>query len=116
MSKKEPSHIIVIDRKKSTPGGVNQKMDLIITLLKELKLMDAATQAALDKLNAAVAEDTNVTNAVVVLLQGMAAQIAELKKGTTDPAVIAALDAAAEIVASNTKKAADAVVANTPSA
>ncbi len=83
-------------------------------LLGDLINMDATTQAKLDALAAATAKNTTIEQSVETLLTGLSAQIAELKKGVTDPAVLAAIDAAAELVAANNAKFAAAVVANTP--
>lgn len=79
-----------------------------------LMALDATTQTSLDNLNAAVAQQTTVESSVETLLTGLSAQIATLKTGQTDPAVIAAIDAAAGIVSANNAKAQAAVVANTP--
>lgn len=98
--------------------GVTGQLDQIITLLTailaEEKTMDAATQASLDKLNLAVTEQTTVEASVETLLTGLSAQIAALKAGVTNPAVIAALDAATAIITADNTKTAAAVVANTP--
>jgi hypothetical protein len=99
-------------------AGVTQRLDQILTrlgvLTTQVTHMDAAAQAKLDALNAEVAKQTTVESSVETLLTGLSAQIAELKKGVTDPAVLAALDAATALVAANNAKAAAAVVANTP--
>ncbi len=78
--------------------------------------MDAATQKSIDNLNAQVAAETKADAAVVALLEGLAAQIKTLGSGVTDPAVLAAIDAAAAIVKTNADASAAAVVANTPAA
>lgn len=78
--------------------------------------MDATTQTSIDQLNAAVAAQTTVEASVETLLTGMAAQIAALKTGQTDPAVLAAIDSASAIVGANNAKASAAVAANTPAA
>jgi hypothetical protein len=101
-------------------GSVGQKLDEIITQLSvittQVQNMDAATQAKLDALNTAVAANTTVEQSVETLLTGLAAQIASLKTGVTDPAVLAAIDSATAIVSANNAKFADAVTANTPAA
>lgn len=76
--------------------------------------MDAQTRAALDNLNLEVAREATVDASVITLLNGLSAQIAALKAGQTDPAVIAAIDAATAIVKADTDKRAAAVVATTP--
>jgi hypothetical protein len=96
---------------------VESKLDLLITLVsdltKELRHMDATTQASLDKLTQAVADETTVEQSVETLLTGLAAEIADLKKNQTDPAVLAAIDSATAIVTSNNDKFKAAVTANT---
>lgn len=86
------------------------------TLIKRIDKMDAATQAALVRLQDAVAAETTVENSVIALLNGLSAQILDLKNQTSDPAVAAALQAAADLVTANTTKLSDAVTANTPTA
>ncbi len=78
--------------------------------------MNADTQAALDKLNATVTEQTTVEASIETLLTGLSEQISALKNDQTDPAVIDAINAAAAIVSANNAKASAAVVANTPAA
>jgi hypothetical protein len=78
--------------------------------------MNADIQAALDNLNTQVTAQTTVEDSIETLLTGLSAQIAALKTGVTDPAVIAAINSAAEIVANNVARAQAAVTANTPAA
>lgn len=85
----------------------------IVNLLKEMIKMDAQTQASIDKLNAETARQTTIEASVETLLTGLVKLINDLKVGQTDPAVIAAIDAAAAIVKSDNDKL-EAVVANTP--
>jgi hypothetical protein len=75
--------------------------------------MDAVLQASIDKLNAETARQTTIESSVETLLTGLVKLINDLKVGQTDPAVIAAIDAAAAIVKSDNDKL-EAVVANTP--
>lgn len=86
------------------------------SLSRKVTRMDANTQTALDNLNAAVADETTIEQSVETLLNGLSAQIAELKAGQTDPAVVAALDAASALVRGNNDKFKAAVLANTPAA
>ena len=95
-------------------ASVTQKIDRLLTLVEQVITMDAATQAKLDALSVETTKQTTIEQSVETLLNGLSAQIAELKKGQTDPAVLAALDAATAIVASNNAKFAAAVQANTP--
>lgn len=90
--------------------------ELILQLIKKVEHMDAATQTALDNLNKAVAADTTVEKSVETLLQGLSAQILDLKNQTSDPAVAAAIQQAADIVNANVAAASAAVTANTPAA
>ena len=85
----------------------------IVNLLKEMIKMDAQTQASIDKLNAETARQTTIEASVETLLTGLVKLINDLKVGQTDPAVIAAIDAAAAIVKSDNDKL-EVVVANTP--
>lgn len=84
--------------------------------LKGHEMLDPQTQAALDALAAAVSEETTVAGSVNTLLDGQAAQIEQLKNGVTDPAVLAAISAAVEIVKANNASMAAHVVSNTPAA
>ena len=93
---------------------VSQLIAAVTALSGKVDRMDTQVQAALDKLSVEVNRQTDIETSVKTLLEGLAAQIAALKVGQTDPAVIAALDAAAELVRSNNDKLAADVVANTP--
>lgn len=93
---------------------LEQLLGQIKLLEKKVDKMDATTQASVDKLNAAVAQETTIEQSVETLLIGLSAMILQLKQGQTDPAVIAAIDAAAAIVTSNNDKATAAITANTP--
>jgi uncharacterized coiled-coil protein SlyX len=100
----------------SADCAIGRRLDLILARLEQLIMIDATTQKSLDNLNAAVAAQTTVEASVETLLTGMAAQIAALKTGVTDPAVLAAIDSAAAIVIADNAKTAAAVAANTPAA
>lgn len=76
--------------------------------------MDQATQAALKTLNDNVTAETTVVASVVTLLNGLSAKITALAASQSDPAVVAAINAAAAIVANDVATAAAAVSANTP--
>jgi hypothetical protein len=95
----------------------DSKLDKILFQIGVLSLrmahMDAATQAALTNLGDAVAEQTTIETSVETLLNGLSAQILDLKNQQTDPAVVAALQSAADLVNSNNAKFKAAVVANT---
>ena len=101
-------------------GSLDRKLDQILSRLqaaeaKEIR-MDAKMTASLAKLNTSVEEQTSVEQSIETLLTGLSAQIASLKQGQTDPAVIDAIDKAAALVSSNTAAAKAAVIANTPAA
>lgn len=85
-----------------------QKLDSILDLLSAIQRKEVQMSAALDALAVQVAENTAVEQAALVLIQGIAAQLLELKE---DPAAIAAL--AAQLDATSEALAA-AVLANTP--
>jgi hypothetical protein len=94
-------------------GSADRKLDRILALLEKQIMIDATTQKSLDDLNAAVAAETQVETSVETLLTGLSDQIAALKTGVTDPAVLAAIDSATAIVTADTARAAAAVAANT---
>lgn len=78
--------------------------------------MNADLQAKFDDLEAKVTAETTVEQSAVSLLRGLSAQIAELKTGVTDPAVLARIDALSAAVAATTTDLSNAVAANTPAA
>lgn len=79
--------------------------------------MKADVQAKLDELNAAVAEDTTVDGSAGTALDGLTALLAAAVKGaTTDPDVLAALDAAIAKIKTNNATLGAKIVANTPAA
>jgi hypothetical protein len=98
---------------KRTLDHVSQLNGLMFDLTQEIRHMDAKTQASLDNLTTAVTAETTVEASVETLLTGLAAEIATLKAGATDPAVIAAIDSATAIVTANNAKFQAAVTANT---
>lgn len=75
------------------------------------------TQALAD-LNAATTQQTTIEKSIETLLNGLSAVILGLKQqpGNDDPAVAAAIDAAAAIVKHNNDAITAAIVANTPAA
>lgn len=86
---------------------------LLICLKGNEMAFDPATQASTDALKAAVAANTSIKGSVDTLLDGLAAQLAALKTGKTDPAVLAIIDEATAIVLANNKEMGDHVLANT---
>lgn len=91
---------------------IGKKLDLIIKLLEELKVMSSTVSANLLALQAQVAQNTSVEASAVTLIQGLAAQIAAAVNSGDDaalPALTASLNASATALAA-------AITANTPAA
>lgn len=108
-------------------GGNNTAIDIIVgklntlinhVILLEIKVgkMDASTQTSLTNLAAKVQAETDAVSAAQTAFTGLVAEILKLKDGQTDPAVNAAIDAAAAIVDTNNKALAAAIPANTDAA
>ena len=91
-------------------SAVGQKLDLIITMLTESKVRENKMATDLSALQAEVERNGQVDQSAIVLLNGLAAKIEELK---TDPA---ALQAFADSLKGSSDALAAAVVANTPAA
>jgi hypothetical protein len=87
---------------------VNHKLDKILFILKGLSRMEEIMTQALVNLEAAVQENTSLDDSIVTLVEGLAAQIAELKD---DPAKLQAL---ADSLVAKSQKMKDAILANTP--
>ena len=91
--------------------GIMARLDQMeIALLGQLQTQGIKMTAEFDALQAEVAKNSEVDQSVIVLLQGLSAQIMALKD---DPVALAAM--AANLAASS-QALADAVVANTPAA
>jgi hypothetical protein len=90
------------------------RVDDIQDKVGRLMAIDAAAQKSLDNLTTQVAAETDAETAAEAAFTGLAAQIAGLKTGQTDPAVLAAIDNAAALVQANAAKLSAAVAANTP--
>lgn len=88
--------------------------DLLIHFFTRLESFMADVKASLDALTAKVNAEATVEQSAITLLQGLSAQIAALKSGSTDAATAAAIDALASQVGTQTQTLADAVTANTP--
>lgn len=86
------------------------KLDEALHLLRAIKRQEEQMSVELDALTVQVTENTDVENSAILLLQGLAAQIAAIKD---DPVKLAAL--ATSLKASATALA-EAITANTPSA
>ena len=77
------------------------KLDLVLARLTSIEDKEIAMSAELDRLTAQVAETTSVEQSAIVLIQGIAAQLAA---AATDPVKLAAL--AASLQTSSTALAA----------
>jgi hypothetical protein len=89
---------------------VTNKLDAILKMLRESKKREVGMSAQFDALKAKVAANTTVVGSALVLIDGLAQQIRDLKD---DPAALEAL--AAELEATNTATAAK-ILENTPAA
>jgi hypothetical protein len=89
-------------------NNITKKLDNILKILGIIQRKEEAMSAELDALTAQVTANTDVENSAILLIQGIAAQLAAIKD---DPAKIAAL--ATSLKASADSLAA-AVTANTP--
>jgi hypothetical protein len=86
---------------------VTQKLDEILRILRTLVKVEVFEMAKLDELQAQVASNTDVVQSAIVLISGLAD---ELAAAATDPAAVQAL---AEQLRANNQVLADAVAANT---
>lgn len=87
---------------------VNKKLDEILKLLDVIRRKEDVMSAELDALTVQVTANTDVEASAILLLQGLAAQIAALK---TDPVALQALSNSLKMSADNL---AAAITANTP--
>jgi len=87
---------------------VSEKLDEILIILESIQRKEAHMSKELDELQAAVEENTVLDGSIIELVNGLAAQILDLKD---DPAKLAAL--AASLKTSSSAIAA-AIQANTP--
>jgi len=89
-------------------GSIHRKLDAILAAIERLTTQGTTIMADLTSLTTQVAQNTTVEGSAVVLIQGLAAQLAA---AGTDPAKLA--DLQAQLNTSATALAA-AVAANTP--
>jgi len=87
-----------------------EKLDLILDAVNNLVRQEKEIMADLTTLTDQVRQNTEVDASAIVLLNGLSAQIAQIK---TDPE---ALQALADQLKSSAASLADAVTANTPAA
>jgi hypothetical protein len=92
-------HHVLVPVEMST--GIQDRLDKILGLLQENQTQEVKIMQEFDDLKAAVAAETEVTQAAVTLIDGLAAKLDALKDAPTSEAVQAL---------------ADAVAANTPAA
>jgi hypothetical protein len=97
-------------RLKRAESRVERKIDLIIQMLSESKEREKKMATDLSALQAEVTRNGEVDQSAIVLLNGLAAKIEELK---ADPV---ALQAFADSLKGSSDQLAAAVVANTPAA
>jgi hypothetical protein len=95
---------------------LDQILQRLTTLSTQEQTMADDLKAKIDDLTTKVQAESTVTASAITLLNGLSAEIAALKNSTTDPATLAAIDALASSVSSQTSDLAAAVTANTPAA
>jgi hypothetical protein len=95
---------------------LDQILQRLTTLSTQEQTMADDLKAKIDDLTTKVQAESTVTASAITLLNGLSAEIAGLKNSTTDPATLAAIDALASSVSSQTSDLAAAVTANTPAA
>ena len=78
--------------------------------------MNADLQAALDNLTASVSEIPSIEDSIESTFTQLSQMIADLKNTNTDPAALAAIASATEIVNATAARAKAAITANTPAA
>ena len=88
----------------------NQKLDAILLKLEDIRGKEEAMTLELDALTLQVQATTDVETSAIVLIQGLATQLAAIKD---DPAKIAALSVSLKASADSL---AAAITANTPAA
>lgn len=93
-----------------TDASAHRKLDQILALVTGLTRQETQIMASLDTLTAQVAETNTAEQSAIVLLNGLAAQLAA---AGTDPVKLAELT---DSLKSNSDALAAAVVANTPTA
>jgi hypothetical protein len=93
-------------------AGIQDRLDKILGILQENQKQEEEIMQEFEDLKAAVAAETEVTQAAVTLIDGLAAKLDALKDAPTSEAVQALVD---ELNADKAVLAA-AVAANTPAA
>lgn len=89
----------------------------IRNLLREINERTKRMSAELDALTAAVEENSTIDQSAITLINGIAAQLAELAANATELAGLkAAVQAKADALHASSEALAAAVAANTPSA
>lgn len=101
-------------------GGLDAKVDRVLSLLRSLTAMANTTDAAITKLQADVAALTTAEQAAAALLQGLKQQLdaalAAAQNAGATPAQLQALSDLSASIEAQTAGLAQAVAANTPPA
>jgi len=87
---------------------IHRKLDAILELLRDIKKKEIIMSKELDALEVAVTENTALDTSIIALVEGLAAQIEEMKD---DPAKMEALAAS---LREKSAALAAAIQANTP--
>lgn len=89
-------------------ADIHRKLDAILDYLREIKKKEITMSKELDALEVAVTENTALDTSIIALVEGLAAQIEEMKD---DPAKMEALAAS---LREKSAALAAAIQANTP--
>ena len=92
------------------------RLKRIEILLKSMQATEAQVAIDLTAATAELARNTSLEGSIVQLVQTLADEIAALKRGSTDPATQAAIDALVAQLKNNDDAIAASVTANTPAA
>lgn len=98
--------------------GIEHKLDLVLARLGHLEELETQIMTdltdQLDHLETAVKANADVEDSAILLLDGLTKLINDLKSATTDPAVIARIQAVSDAVEAKKAALAAAVAADTP--
>jgi len=95
---------------KQNLNHINNKLDLVLTLLIHIIHKENHIMATIQDVSAAVAAESSVDDSIITLLNSIVQQLKDAQ-ASNDPA---ALDVVIAGITANTKKIQDAVTANTP--
>ena len=100
---------------RSSGSDVGVKLDKILALLQGIKTEEDRIMATLDEVLTDVQDESTVIDSLSTLTAGIKKQLDDALAGANlPPAVQAKVDAVFAGVEANKKKAADAILANTP--